>query len=589
MPKTSLEAYLAKKTHSSKLVITHQEFSADEFTLLINHIKNNKHLMDVSIRHCQLCDNETEKIIEALAENTCIRNLDLANNKISDAGLFLVLKNHPTLRSLNLSHNDIRNVEPVGKLMQQHRNLRLIYLAYNRIVNADPIIKAMKDYRNLLDVNLSANYLNVDQIERLLIAFNENKNLLNMHLLHNPGISTNSYTLDRLKQALYIRSAENILSIIEGKEENLKPLEIKWIRLTLDVYQARAKAFVETIDRTLENFKLSDVEINTILIVKDWLATFVKSIGAVFESLKNNRQRKLVQHLGMLHFVNHIFSVMNEKVIRGQYVPGDAERFVYLLRVFTNASRIETFKTLLPLLHIEKATLAQLYNEIFSYREYLLCGYLPQTQDKQEQVAAPIFNAEKTEEIEKFLIKNLNDDLSLRCLTYFHLFYVVKKLEEYYLFQMKKNGDDISFYQFILGKFSGKVDVKETQKIGEICRKLDELIHDESSCKFVIDGLSNINCMTDGPDERYDRLNIFIFNLKKLSSIQNKSSWIAPYKQSTHGFYLEQKPSLYPNGLVIDQMEARLTKNLSPSLKLETRSKDRFEDCYVENLRRSSP
>ncbi|MCL5028675.1 MAG: hypothetical protein M1480_06600 [Bacteroidetes bacterium] len=109
--------------------------------------------------HNQIYAESDKEITElkALAENTTLRSLNLAENKIGTTALKQLSKN-TALRSLNLSNNQISNEGVIA--LANNIILRSLYLSNNQLEDKDVITLAAN--KTLRRLSLDSNQINLE-------------------------------------------------------------------------------------------------------------------------------------------------------------------------------------------------------------------------------------------------------------------------------------------------------------------------------------------------------------------------------------------------------------------------------------------
>jgi hypothetical protein len=518
---TVLADYLRDNPHLTKLAISHQFLSAGELTTIIDYIKNNDQLKCISIRNCRLNSDELAKITQALKHSTSIEYMDFA---------------------------------------------------YCQIDNADSIIELMKNHPSLLSINISDNDLNVDNLWRLFIVFQDNKKILGLDLSENSGAKQvkGQLVLNGLRRELQRRDAAYITSIVERETEELTLREIDWIQFILNKYQVRANNLKQTIGNISLNVPLPQDEFNTVFIVNRWLERFSAKLNSLEEELKKN-PHLLTEQLCLIHLTDICFSVMHQQMMKRQYHQDDSGKFAFLMRFISNAIDINIFKWILPLFHADKVTLDHLYYEIFSFSEYLSCRYSPQHQLNNTGSNKFPTDLSKKNEAEKKLILHMSYDLNSCEITYYHLSYLIEKLDEYYMLLMeKKTHRTTSFYHMVFYIFRGKAESTDIAEISDFCKRLDSFINDKITCQLFINDLRNIHSKDDTRCVRYKKLKQCIYFLRTTATHENRDSFISSYRNTAQGFQFwsdptkDSEPDLVKEELGFN--EIIITENNWPSL-----------------------
>ena len=111
-----------------------------------------------------------------------LEEIDLSNNNISNIN---EINNFSKLKKINLSHNQIKDIEPLKKLSLS--NLKDINLSYNKIEDIQSLKDIIKNNKNLEKININhnriknpeiINEINLDNDNRIKLEFEETYKLL---------------------------------------------------------------------------------------------------------------------------------------------------------------------------------------------------------------------------------------------------------------------------------------------------------------------------------------------------------------------------------------------------------------------------
>ncbi|CAG8543621.1 44810_t:CDS:10, partial [Gigaspora margarita] len=150
-------------------------------------LKSNK----IKLRYLNLSRNEIssdamEELVEALEENTSLKNLDLSN--ITGAGqigreLTKSLEKNRTLKTLNLSNCNIRNgvVNALKKALQTNDTLTDLDLSYNALP-MNNLMKALETNKSLTKLNISHRDFHLEEVEALANALKINNTLTHLYI-----------------------------------------------------------------------------------------------------------------------------------------------------------------------------------------------------------------------------------------------------------------------------------------------------------------------------------------------------------------------------------------------------------------------
>ncbi|CAG8624991.1 7985_t:CDS:2, partial [Dentiscutata erythropus] len=201
---------------------------------LSQELKSNK----IKLRYLNLSRNEIssdamEALIEALEENTTLKNLDLSN--ITGAGqtgraLAKSLEKNRTLKTLNLSNCNIRNsvVNALEKALQTNDILTDLDLSYNALP-MNNLIKALETNNSLTKLNISYRDFHLEEIEALANVLKVNDTITHLYL---------SRTMD---------DPENVKVLFEALEVNKKLTDLDLSRNNISEIEVIAKALLNNV------------------------------------------------------------------------------------------------------------------------------------------------------------------------------------------------------------------------------------------------------------------------------------------------------------------------------------------------------
>ncbi|CAG8490917.1 7013_t:CDS:2, partial [Gigaspora rosea] len=201
------------------------KISAEMVIKLSQGLKSNK----IKLRYLNLSRNEIngdamEELVEALEENTSLKNLDLSN--ITGAGqigreLAKSLEKNRTLKTLNLSNCNIRNgvVNALKKALQTNDTLTDLDLSYNALP-MNNLMKTLETNKSLTKLNISHRDFHLEEVEALANALKINNTLTHLYI---------SKTMDdpKIGNALFEAFEVNEkLTDLDLSSNNIKEIEI---------------------------------------------------------------------------------------------------------------------------------------------------------------------------------------------------------------------------------------------------------------------------------------------------------------------------------------------------------------------------
>ena len=252
---------------SDKEIIFIKDYNLDNSINILSNVIF-PDLQYINCKNCDLNDSSLSMISKLFSTN--LINLNLSNNKFSDLTIFNDQETLINLKDLNLSYNNIINIESIAncKLL----NLTNLDLSHNEIV----------------DISCFENNLYFNHLEKLDLSFNKIKKLnkidiktLNYLGLLNNEISEGMLDFNCSIEKLVLSKEENVLSfkyykkdIIMAKtpfidflflveknnmNEILKNISFKGIKI-LEIYGFNDIEFL--INESLNNLKILDIKSN---------------------------------------------------------------------------------------------------------------------------------------------------------------------------------------------------------------------------------------------------------------------------------------------------------------------------------------
>ncbi|KAJ9590157.1 hypothetical protein L9F63_016713, partial [Diploptera punctata] len=199
--------------------------------------------------HLSLSRNNLERLYGELTELNCLRTLNIRHNKVKSSGIPAELFRLEELTTLDLSHNNLKEV-PEG--LERARSLLVLNLSHNHIESIPHAL--FMHLTDLLFLDLSSNKLETLPPQTRRLA-----NLQTLVLNHNPLGHFQLRQLPSLMslETLYMRDTQRTLSNIPGSMDSLTNLR------ELDLAQNALPKVPEALYslRNLRRLNLSDNEI----------------------------------------------------------------------------------------------------------------------------------------------------------------------------------------------------------------------------------------------------------------------------------------------------------------------------------------
>merc|ERR1719277_408462 len=152
-------------------------------------MENNQSCMSLDLNRKGLCDEDGDRLAEALEKNCTLQKLECEGNNLGVRAAEAIgeaLKKNQSLRSLNLesnnltaSGNDQKGITKLAEALHENRSLRVLMLSKNGITAqaGDHLVKAIKANETLTLVDLSGNdpSLSVEQLRSIDEAVQRNR------------------------------------------------------------------------------------------------------------------------------------------------------------------------------------------------------------------------------------------------------------------------------------------------------------------------------------------------------------------------------------------------------------------------------
>ena len=175
----------------------------------VNEIKQSLQMNTklISLTLCNIANNRSKIIAEAIQVNTTLQKLDISNNSICDDGVIAIsnsLKYNISLQELNMSRNEITSegIKKITTAIQINDTLKQLDLSINKINDegANFLSDGLKNNISLLKLNISHSNITDRGIEVIAKAIQINSTLQNIDISKN-HISTDGllYFMEAVK------------------------------------------------------------------------------------------------------------------------------------------------------------------------------------------------------------------------------------------------------------------------------------------------------------------------------------------------------------------------------------------------------
>ena len=191
--------YLRDSPHLKTLILNHQHFSQQTFSLLMQLIDEGQSLEELALGHMSLSSSQWQMLLPAVAKLPQMKKLSLFNNQLSDgiiASLVEGLTADSPLRWLDLSQNRIgpRSMNALAKWgassSLQHLSLRLNPLGG---VNTAALQHLLLQVVHLHSLDLS--HTDIDAWKSILFTLAKLQQLESLSLANNPQLSNQAQGL----------------------------------------------------------------------------------------------------------------------------------------------------------------------------------------------------------------------------------------------------------------------------------------------------------------------------------------------------------------------------------------------------------
>ena len=174
-------------------------------------LKFNNTLHDLDMHYCDISDEVCKVITKGLAQNKCLRKLDLSSNRISDIGvvsLFQVLNsNSCCLQELNFSSNqndsfDLEYNFPIGNILSNNTELKVLSvsnLLCFRTGFGKELLKGLQQNSTLTTLDISENYIDAETSAALSGMVSQNTSITVLTML---WCNFNPWNFEHLAHAL---------------------------------------------------------------------------------------------------------------------------------------------------------------------------------------------------------------------------------------------------------------------------------------------------------------------------------------------------------------------------------------------------
>jgi Ran GTPase-activating protein (RanGAP) involved in mRNA processing and transport len=210
---------------------------APQVEALAKGLKNNKTLRVLDLTKSRF--ENISALAEGLRENTCLKCIKLRSVGLHDRdvqALIEALESHPSLESLDLSFNHLRNLAPIGRLLRCHQSrLKQLFIGFQNMwqtprTNIVPILEALRVNTTLKALGIANNKLRDQDAEMMVAALRENKTLecldVRENIFHDKGITLLAHLAKEsngLRKLYVVKNpfgSDGSLALLEAAREN---------------------------------------------------------------------------------------------------------------------------------------------------------------------------------------------------------------------------------------------------------------------------------------------------------------------------------------------------------------------------------
>jgi len=172
----TIDNYLISNPFLTKLTLSNVKMGFDQFMILAGTIRNSRKLRSLNLSHNELRNQGCIEVANVLLTNATLQSLNLEKNEIKEAGLVAllkVLKDNHTLTKLKLDNNNfVLSRQLLGFLgdvfVYHNRSLRHLTMTAER---KSSILKREQEEGNEFDRDMVVNFMNEMQQKSNLRVF----------------------------------------------------------------------------------------------------------------------------------------------------------------------------------------------------------------------------------------------------------------------------------------------------------------------------------------------------------------------------------------------------------------------------------
>jgi Ran GTPase-activating protein (RanGAP) involved in mRNA processing and transport len=198
LSKFFLESFLSSATKLESLRIQ-DRLLVDQVQALAKGLKSNKTLHTLDLSRSRIDD--VSVLAEGLRENTSLKCIKLRSIGMHDEQMETIVSSlygHPTLESLDLSFNHLRNLTPLGHVLKcPNCKLNELTIGFQNMwqiakTNISSLAEALKENESLVTLGMAANKLTDRDANEIAHALAINHNIENLDVrenrMHDEGI-----------------------------------------------------------------------------------------------------------------------------------------------------------------------------------------------------------------------------------------------------------------------------------------------------------------------------------------------------------------------------------------------------------------
>lgn len=176
-----------------ELNLSNVSLDYEGFEILAEGIAANKNITSLNLHNSNINDEKLELICEALILNTSLKKLNISDNEIKHdvEPLCKMIRDNENIQSLDISYNDIedksmRVIVNAIAVNNSIKELNLASMGRSGIQKIDlEVIKILSTNKYLSSINLSNNNIHAPQLVSVLECLADSKNIIALNLSQN--------------------------------------------------------------------------------------------------------------------------------------------------------------------------------------------------------------------------------------------------------------------------------------------------------------------------------------------------------------------------------------------------------------------